>query len=172
MGKAPTNLIPESIRSNIKKNGLPDAGYALAGVLDLAQSEFTALPRTISSAPLSAWSLASNHTGAAASEGVRLLVTFRTVADETYVNLVQRGERRLVEVSTERAVRRKVGQVEDNVAPKAARAAVRLQHRRRRLQESPRIQDAVATARQTHIAARRSADRFAEMNAPVLMDPQ
>lgn len=172
MATAFTDLIPEPIRSSIRKNGLPDVGYALAGVLDLAHSEFVALPRTISSVPVSAWTMASEKATSAATEGTKFATSLRGVADDTYLNFVQRGERRLVEISTERAVRRKVGRLEDNIAPKAASAAVKLQRRRRRLQESPRAQEAMATARNTHRAAKRSADRFAEMNAPVLADPQ
>jgi hypothetical protein len=172
MATAFTDLIPGPIRSRIRKNGLPDVGYAVAGVLDLAHSEILALPGTITSAPVSAWVRASEQATAAATESTRIVTSLRTVADETYLNFVQRGERRVVEVSTERAVRRKVGRVEDNVAPKAARAAVQIQQRRRRWQESNRVQDAMTTARRTHIAAKRSADKFAEMNAPVLAESQ
>lgn len=167
-----TDLIPESVRSSIRRNGLPDVGYALAGVLDLAQSEITALPRSIGSAPSSAWSQATDQAGVAVSGGTRLATTLRQAADDVYLVFVQRGERRVVEISAERAVRRKVGRVQDNVAPKAARAAVRIQHRRRWLRESERVQGAVTTVMQTHRAAKRSADRFAEMNAPVLADPE
>lgn len=166
------DLIPGPVRTRIRQSGFPDVGYALAGIVDLAHAEVTALPDTIGSAPASAWSLANGQANVAWSEGVKLAGALRAVADETYVSFVERGERRVVEVSTERAVRRKVGRMQDNVAPKAARAAVRVQHRRRWLRESPRIQTAVTTAQQTHQAARRSADRFAEMNAPVLADPE
>ena len=172
MGTALTDLIPESIRSSIRKNGLPDVGYAIAGVLDLAHSEIVALPGTITSAPVSAWVIANDQAGAAAIEGARLAASLRVVADDTYLSFVQRGERRIVEISAERAVRRRVGRVEDSVAPKAARAAVQLQNRKRRLQESPRVQDALTHARKTQRAAKRSADRFAEMNAPVLAEPE
>lgn len=172
MGTNVTDLIPGPIRSSIKENGLPDVGYALAGVLDLAHSEIMALPGVIVSAPISAFALASDPAVTAASEGAKLLTTIRAVAEETYLGFVQRGERRVVEVSTERAVRRRVGLVEDKVAPKAAQAAVRLQQRRRRLRESPSAQDALTRAREAHRAAKRSADRFAQMNAPVLVDPE
>ena len=172
MATALTDLIPEPIRSSIRKNGLPDVGYAIAGVFDLAHSEIVSFPETISSVPFSAWALASEQATAAATEGARLASSLRVVADDTYVSFVQRGERRVVEISAERAVRRKVGRVEDTMAPKAARAAVQLQQRRRWLRESAQVQDAMTTARKTHRAAKRSADKFAEMNAPVLADPQ
>ena len=92
--------------------------------------------------------------------------TLTGTAGQRYAHWVRRGQTRSVEVATERAVRDKVSRWEDKVAPAAARATVRINERRRRWAGS-RAAERAAAARDR---ARAAADRFNEMNAPVLMD--
>lgn len=86
----------------------------------------------------------------------------------TYNTLAERGHDEAVAFAAERAVRARVSRVEDRVAPKAGRAAVRFLERRRRLQESPAVRRTASAAQRTRFAARRGAERFSQMNAPVM----
>ena len=87
-----------------------------------------------------------------------------TVVDG-YQRLVLRGQDRSVEMAADRAVRARVGRMGDTVAPRAARATVRWNERRKRWVQSPTAHRA-ATARDR---ARSAAHRFQQMNAPVLI---
>lgn len=49
-----------------------------------------------------------------------------------YADLVERGHTRLVEVGTERAVRKRVSRLEQSVTPRAQKWAVRYKQRQRR----------------------------------------
>lgn len=89
-------------------------------------------------------------------------------AAATYNTLADRGRDEAVAFAAERAVRARVSRVEDRVAPKAGRAAVRFLERRRRLQESPAVRRTASAAQRTRFAARRGAERFSQMNAPVM----
>lgn len=62
-----------------------------------------------------------------------LAVRTPTAAGRYYAQLVEHGHTRLVEVGTERAVRKRVGRVEQVVTPTARRWAVRHSQRQRRL---------------------------------------
>jgi hypothetical protein len=62
-----------------------------------------------------------------------LAVRTPTAAGRYYAQLVEHGHTRLVEVGTERAVRKQVGRVEQAVTPAARRWAVRHSQRQRRL---------------------------------------
>ena len=83
-----------------------------------------------------------------------------------YSALVQRGQDRSIEIAAERAVRDRVSRFEDRVAPAAARASVRVNERRKQWNNS-RVSDRAATAR---ARARAAAERFNELNSPVLAD--
>lgn len=174
MSRSLTLLIPGRIRKTISEQGLPDAAYAVAGAVDLALAEFTQLPKTLYKAPATAQSSSQdfvlNQAAEATTEGRRFVASLNTHVTDVYIRLVERGEHKVVHMATERAVRQRVGTVEDRVAPKMAQAAVRLQQRKRRWQETRRTNNAMVAVRRTRRAARRSAERFAEMNAPVLED--
>lgn len=64
-----------------------------------------------------------------------LAVRTPTAAGRYYAQLVEHGHTRLVEVGTERAVRKRVGRVEQAVTPAARRWAVRHSQRQRRLRK-------------------------------------
>lgn len=83
-----------------------------------------------------------------------------------YSAMVERGQSRSVEIAAERAVRNRVSRMEDRVAPSAARATVRLNDRRKRLARS-RAAERAAAARGR---AKAAAERFNEINSPVLAD--
>jgi len=59
-------------------------------------------------------------------------------AGRYYGQLVEHGHSRLVEVGTERAVRKRVSRLEQTVTPAASRWAVRLSQRQRRQRRIPR----------------------------------
>jgi len=59
-------------------------------------------------------------------------------AGRYYGQLVEHGHARLVEVGTERAVRKRVSRIEETVTPTASRWAVRLSQRQRRQRRQPR----------------------------------
>ncbi len=59
-------------------------------------------------------------------------------AGRYYGQLVEHGHTRLVEVGTERAVRKRVSRIEETVTPTASRWAVRLSQRQRRQRRQPR----------------------------------
>lgn len=59
-------------------------------------------------------------------------------AGRYYTGLVEHGHTRLVEVGTERAVRKRVSRIEETVTPRASRLAVRIKQRQRRSRQQPR----------------------------------
>lgn len=59
-------------------------------------------------------------------------------AGRYYTQLVEHGHTRLVQVGTERAVRKRVTRIEQSVTPAASRWAVRLSQRQRRRHQQPR----------------------------------
>ncbi|MEZ5184483.1 MAG: hypothetical protein R2720_01935 [Candidatus Nanopelagicales bacterium] len=59
-------------------------------------------------------------------------------ANRYYEQLVDHGHSRLVEVGTERAVRKRVSRIERTVTPTASRWAVRFSQRQRRQRQQPR----------------------------------
>lgn len=88
-------------------------------------------------------------------------------ATTEYSTLVRRGEERSVELAAERAVRKRVTRFEDRIAPRAARTTVRVNEHRKQWAASRARRHAVRARRQ----ARAAAQRFAELNAPVLEEP-
>ena len=162
-----SDSIVDPIRYTVKERGIPDPGYALVGAADALQAELTALPDALRALPEAALASTLNGLTAAAIEGGRSVGHLQGWLNNSYEDLVSRGERRVVSTATERAVRKRVTRVEDQVAPRAARAAVRMSERKRQLDESPRAQRAFAAAKKARVAAKRSAERFHEMNAPV-----
>lgn len=59
-----------------------------------------------------------------------------TRATRYYAQLVERGHARVVEVGTERAVRKRVNRFEQSVTPKAQKWAVKYKQRQRRVRSA------------------------------------
>lgn len=136
--------ISRSLTRRVLDGELPAPVYAVIGAVDeLSQNARTAL-----------------------SEVTRTPVTLASAVIGHYDTLVARGQSRSVEFAAERAVRKRVSQFEDRWAPTAARTTARINERRKRWQNT-RVAHRGARARER---ARATADRFAEMNAPVLID--
>ena len=74
----------------------------------------------------------------AALGAVDLALKVPGAAGKYYGQLVEHGHTRLVEVGTQRAVRKRVSRVEQSVAPAASRWAVRFSQRQRRNRNHPR----------------------------------
>jgi hypothetical protein len=165
-----TDAVISPFRQTVRERGIPAPGYALIGAVDTLQTELSGLPEILRRAPEAALTTTVNGLSAVSIEGGRNVGQVRGWLATSYEDLVVRGERRVVTTATERAVRKRVTRLEDRVAPRAARAAVRLSERKRKLDDSPRAQRAFAAAQKARVAAKRSSDRFHEMNAPVFED--
>ncbi len=72
----------------------------------------------------------------AALGAVDLALRAPGAAGRYYAQLVEHGHTRLVEVGTERAVRKRVSRLEQTVTPRASRLAVRYSQRQRRNRRS------------------------------------
>jgi len=140
--------LTDSVACRAREQSLPSALYAVVGASD-------------------AMSTRANETWDSLAAGPRRVID---QVEGTYERLVGRGQERVLHLGADRAVRAKFSQVEDSLAPKAANLAVRYAERAQRAQASPARKRTVARARRAKETARRSADRFAEMNAPVLLD--
>ena len=136
--------ISRSLTRRVLDGDLPGPVYAVVGLVDGV----------------------SQQTRDAISAATRTPASLAATALTRYSALVERGQSRSVEIAAERAVRARVSRVEDRVAPSAARATVRLNERRRKWAQS-RTAERAAT---TRARAKAAADRFSELNSPVLID--
>jgi hypothetical protein len=147
--------LTESLSRRIRERNLPPALFAVVGAADMAAQRATESLEAVARAPQ------------------RLIKHSVSEVQSTFDSLVDRGHGRIIEISADRAVRARFAKVEDRWAPRAADAAVRYNDRLQRFKASPtrrRAAKAAARTRRAREAARRSAERFAKMNAPVLIE--
>ena len=166
--------LPGPLAERLSAAELPRPIYAVLGVAVLARSELrsqTDLQRVPTDLVIGVRGGADAAVAAANSLVGKLTSAagdIRGDAKTSYEGFVEEGHDAAVAYATERAVRSKVGKVEDKFAPRAGRAAARYVDLRRRWQEKPAVQRTKSAAGRARLAARRGATRFSEMNAPVM----
>ncbi|MAT61138.1 MAG: hypothetical protein CMH41_05785 [Micrococcales bacterium] len=166
--------LPGPLAERLSAAELPRPIYAVLGVAVLARSELRS-PTDIQRVPTDLVTGVRGGVAAAVGTANSLVGKLTSAAGDmrgdaktSYDGLVEEGHDAAVAYATERAVRSKVGKVEDKVAPRAGRAAARYVDLRRKWQEKPTVQRAKSAAERGRVAARRGATRFSEMNAPVM----
>lgn len=141
-----------AVTRKVLDGDLPGPVFALFGLVDRVATDTDAAR--------------SRLTGSAAAGLAAVPRALWSAATTEYSTLVQRGEQRSVEIAAERAVRKRVSRFEEQIAPRAARTTVLVNERRKRWAASPARRRTQAARARAHAAAQ----RFAELNAPVLAD--
>lgn len=172
-----TEGLRAEVTRRLRSEDLPDAAYAAIGGLtrtrlgvDRLRHEVTALPNRARNLPNTTYNVAAGSVTSMTRLGIRTMGDIQVLVESTYAELVTTGEDAVVTAAAERAVRKRMARAEDQVTPRVAAAAVRLQARRRRRQQMANNRSQNPRVQRAREFASRSAQRFAEMNAPVLED--
>ena len=177
------------VARHVRDEGLPGPMYAAIGLAATVREQGQALADSLASSRgvLSGLVVTQPDPSAVAGNGsqempaggrallphaltAEALTAARSWIVGSYQQLSARGEDELVSQVAERAVRQRVGVIEDRVAPRAARAAVRYHNRKQQFLASPTGQRTTVAAARTRVWWQRSAARFSELNQPVLLD--
>lgn len=152
----------------LSDQSIPSPVFAAVGIVAFLQEDAVDRARQQVS---SSWGWAHSTVNRAQHLPVEVASTVSEVGTalaRSYEDLVWRGQHRTVAMLTERAVRRRVSEVEDRVAPRAGQAAARLVQRHSQWQQSTTHRRTTVGIKRLRAAAQASRERYREMNAPVL----